>query len=152
MLKTCLGVSYLWFEPMNDCLFKICFPNIFLHYPKLLIKKSFLPNAGKTLECKYPCYDWVIASWVFIQRKTTFAQFWVIYLGLEALIYLFSAWHTLSGKSTCARCTMQFWQTRFLVHFVWHLHIYSWCIMRGELALHQLTSNAQIAGSSTLFC
>jgi hypothetical protein len=26
-----------------------CFPNFFLHYPKPLIRKSFLPNAGKTL-------------------------------------------------------------------------------------------------------
>jgi hypothetical protein len=26
-----------------------CFPNFFLHYPKPLIRKSFLPNVGKTL-------------------------------------------------------------------------------------------------------
>jgi hypothetical protein len=26
-----------------------CFPKLFLHYPKPLIRKSFLPNVGKTL-------------------------------------------------------------------------------------------------------
>jgi hypothetical protein len=26
-----------------------CFPNFFLHYPKPLVRKSFLPNVGKTL-------------------------------------------------------------------------------------------------------
>jgi hypothetical protein len=31
-------------EPLNQC-----FPNIFLHYPKPVIRKSFLPNVRKTL-------------------------------------------------------------------------------------------------------
>lgn len=50
-----------------------------------LLKSLFYPNVGKTLsQIKCPCWDWVMASYVVIQRKATFSQFGVIY---QALVY-----------------------------------------------------------------
>jgi hypothetical protein len=40
---------------VNCSLLSHCFPNVFLRYPKPLIRKSFLPNVGKTLTAQKTC-------------------------------------------------------------------------------------------------
>lgn len=67
------------------------FPNFFLHYTKTLIRKSCFTAYQKVL-FKCPCCDWVMGPCVIIQRKYTFTQFWVIYLGLGSTVLGSEVW------------------------------------------------------------
>jgi hypothetical protein len=48
-LSVCFYGNNCWLNRNTSYFLEHCFPNFFLHYPKPLIRKSFLPNVGKTL-------------------------------------------------------------------------------------------------------